>query len=91
MFADDLKIYKTITSNKDISLVLQDLDRIDNLCTNNSLKLNIEKCCHIHFTRKKQSQTVSYDGLVTTVTEIRDLDVSTDSKVNFKSHIEKKH
>uniref|UniRef100_A0A2H1VC59 SFRICE_022052 n=1 Tax=Spodoptera frugiperda TaxID=7108 RepID=A0A2H1VC59_SPOFR len=91
LFADDLKIYRTITSHNDSALIQEDLDRIEQWCNLNHMKLNVQKCSHIRFTRKKQSNSVSYNIrglLLETVDEVRDLGVIMDTKVNFRSHID---
>lgn len=91
LFADDLKIYRTITSHNDAALIQEDLDRIEQWCNLNHMKLNVQKCSHIRFTRKKQSNSISYNIrglLLETVDEVRDLGVIMDTKVNFRSHID---
>lgn len=90
MFADDLKIYRTINSNVDVTLIQEDLNRIEQWCHLNRMKLNVRKCSHIRFSRKKQSSAVSYNikgVLLESVNEVRDLGVIMDDKVNFRSHI----
>lgn len=91
MFADDLKIYKTISSHEDTSLIQEDLDRIEGWCRLNHMQLNVQKCSHIRFSRKKQSDSISYSikgAVLNTVTEVRDLGVIMDDNMNFRRHID---
>lgn len=58
---------------------------------NNKLPLNISKCKHIKFTKKRIPLATSYkiDGVaIEEVLTIRDLGVVLDSKLTFKPHIE---
>ncbi|KAJ0183234.1 hypothetical protein K1T71_001210 [Dendrolimus kikuchii] len=50
LFADDMKIYKSITSPVDASLLQEDIWRISDYCKHNHLDLNISKCSVITFT-----------------------------------------
>lgn len=91
MFADDLKIYKTISSHEDTFLIQKDLDRIEDWCRLNHMQLNVQKCSHIRFSRKKQSNLISYNikgAVLNSVTEVRDLGVIMDNNMNFRSHID---
>jgi hypothetical protein len=51
MFADDLKIYKTIKNLYDVQVLQKDLDNIVEWCVDNGMILNPSKCVHISFTR----------------------------------------
>lgn len=91
MFADDLKIYRTIRSSEDAILIQHDVDRIERWCNSNLMKLNVQKCSHIRFSRKIQSKADSYkiNGItIESVKEVRDLGVIMDDKLNFRSHID---
>lgn len=91
IFADDLKIYKNIASDKDVILIQNDLNRIEQWCHLNHMELNVHKCSHIRFSRKKRSNTVTYSIKripLQTVHEVRDLGIIMDSKMTFRSHID---
>lgn len=92
LFADDLKIYKTIVSVVDCRQLQSDLDAILQWCRCNSMTLNANKCFHIKFTRKRKQLATEYklDGTaLAEVNEIRDLGVIVDSQLKFTSHINK--
>lgn len=44
LFADDLKVYRSITSVLDSHLLQQDVDNLSGWCTRNELDLNFKKC-----------------------------------------------
>lgn len=52
LYADDLKLYRKIESEKDAELLQEDLDRLTVWCHLNKMTLNINKCFVVSFTRK---------------------------------------
>ncbi|CAF4940037.1 unnamed protein product [Pieris macdunnoughi] len=92
LFADDLKIYKVINTVCDAALVQSDLNGIQHWCFLNGMILNINKCFHIKYTRKKKPLVTVYklDGApLKEVQEIRDLGVIIDKKLTFTSQVNK--
>ncbi|CAK1585828.1 unnamed protein product [Parnassius mnemosyne] len=90
LFADDLKIYKPVKSVEDIKLIQDDLNRISHWCEVNSMTLNANKCFHVKYTRKKKPLVSSYsigNVVLQELPEIKDLGVTIDRKLTFKSHI----
>lgn len=90
LFADDLKLFRSIKSEDDAILLQKDVDSLHNWCLQNSMALNIKKCFSITFS-KSNSQifypyAINNDKLLN-VTEIRDLGVNFDSKLTFDSHL----
>ena len=91
IFADDLKIYKKINSSLDARLLQGDLDAVHNWCTLNRMSLNVSKCYHITFTKKRRPLPTSYsiNGVTLQKVEtIRDLGVHLDSRLTFIHHID---
>lgn len=89
LYADDLKIYKRITGPADSKLVQTDLTNIENWCIANCMTLNPEKCFFMRFSKKKTSFPTTYTLCKTAlkrVSEMRDLGVLIDDKLNFKAH-----
>ena len=92
LYADDLKIFKQVTSQSDIFLIQQDLDRLDSYCKQNKISLAHSKCKHITFTR---NHTVHYgqysidNQALGKVSFIGDLGVTFDSKLSFEAHIDR--
>lgn len=91
IYADDTKIYRVIREAMDCHLLQEDLKNFELYCKNNKLKLNIDKCYIISFTKKKNPLFYNYTLLgkpLTRVTQVRDLGVILDSKLSFIPHIE---
>ncbi|KAL0879152.1 hypothetical protein ABMA27_002946 [Loxostege sticticalis] len=89
-FADDMKIFATITSEADAVLLQEDLARLSDYCVENHLDLNASKCSVVTFSRKRI--LVSFDYKLKGVnlqreSIIRDLGVCHDSKLLFDTHI----
>jgi hypothetical protein len=52
LFADDLKIYHSISDVDDCKLLQRDIDSVQNWCLNNGMKLSSSKTTIMYFTRK---------------------------------------
>lgn len=90
LFADDLKIFKTVNCLTDASLLQSDLSKVQQWCTENFMVLNSQKCYHIKFTRKKMPIPSVYkvgDDVLNEVNEVKDLGVTLDAKLTFIPHI----
>lgn len=91
IFADDLKIFKEINTPYDVLLLQTDLDAVHDWCLQNRMTLNVKKCYHITFTKKRSPLPTSYsiNGVALQKTDtIRDLGVQLDSKLSFTNHID---
>lgn len=90
LYADDMKIYRDISSTSDCLVLQSDMDRISEWCVLNKISLNIAKCKVISFCRKKTTLNHHYviDGsILERVEKMLDLGVLLDCKLNFKLHI----
>ncbi|CAH2098975.1 unnamed protein product [Euphydryas editha] len=91
LFADDLKIYRVINCQHDTRALQNDIDAVNSWCIRNGMSLNIDKCYHIKFTRKRNRFNCVYKINNINLTEvdcIRDLGVIIDSTLSFRNHIE---
>jgi ribonucleases P/MRP protein subunit RPP40 len=91
MFADDMKIFRSVESVEDATCLQEDLDGFSMWCDNNGMDLNVNKCFQITFSRLVSPIEVSYkfdNTELKTCTEMRDLGVMFDSKMTFSSHID---
>jgi hypothetical protein len=91
IYADDIKIYKKISSIANCLELQSDLIRLQKYCRENQLFLNPKKCNAISFTRCRNPIIAEYliDGeSVGRCTEIRDLGVTLDTKMTFNLHID---
>jgi hypothetical protein len=91
LFADDLKIYRTITNVDDCKLLQHDINSVHNWCLANGMKMNIGKTTIISFSRKTNSILFNYtlcNNLVTRSQCIKDLGVLLDCKLYFHLHVD---
>ncbi|CAK1580774.1 unnamed protein product [Parnassius mnemosyne] len=91
LYADDMKILKTIHNLTDVKQVQEDLNRFSDYCKLNKLQLNISKCSHMTFTRQRSSIGFGYtlhNQTISRVNHIHDLGVIHDNKFIFDKHIE---
>lgn len=90
MYADDLKIYRIISSLIDCAALQQDIDNVANWCVTNGMEMNALKCKVISFAKTRTQLNYSYgvNGLkLDRVTSINDLGVILNSKLCFNEHI----
>lgn len=91
MYADDLKFCRLIESNDDTALLQRDIDSLAQWCTDNDMELNVKKCYHMKYTRKKKFVPSEYrvgPVVIQEVNQIRDLGVTFDKELTFVPHIE---
>lgn len=92
LFADDLKMFKTVVSSSDCVDINIDLLSFVEYCSKNKLRLNSDKCNVMSFS--KQLNPVVFDYKINFVSlnktkSIKDLGVNFDTKLMFNEHIEK--
>ena len=84
LFADDLKIYRSISSTHDAFLLQSDIDTIHKWCQDNCLPLNISKCKVLHLGPKNAQHPYYFsDSVLTPVNQVNDLGVIVDSHLKF--------
>lgn len=91
LFADDMKIFKEISSSADVTSLQEDLDRLVNWCSLNKLSLNVDKCLQVRFCRKKSLSPSSYNvkGIILKEADtVRDLGVTLDCTLRLNTHID---
>ncbi|KAL0881298.1 hypothetical protein ABMA27_001181 [Loxostege sticticalis] len=89
-FADDMKIYTSISSQDDAVALQADLSRLCDYCVSNKLDLNPSKCSVVTFGRKRDTKLYTYSMKgqdLPRKTSVRDLGVIHDSKLIFEDHI----
>jgi hypothetical protein len=90
LFADDLKIYRSISDVDGCKLVQHDIDSVQNWCLNNGMKLNLSKTTIISFTRKTNNINFNYNLCNSPVARsqcVKDLGVLLGCKLYFHQHI----
>ncbi|KAG7296239.1 hypothetical protein JYU34_021353 [Plutella xylostella] len=91
LYADDAKIFKIISTTSDCVELQYDLNKFVNYCEDNNMRLNVDKCYCITFTRKQNTIDYTYNlhgDEIKRVYKIRDLGVILDSKLHFNLHVD---
>lgn len=90
LFADDVKIYKTIKCYEDCVHLQEDITRFAEWLTLNGLQLSLHKCVVMSFSRTNKTLDYIYSIQsvpLRVVEEVKDLGVILDTKLSFTSHI----
>lgn len=91
MYADDLKLYMRIKTDNDTKFFQTEIDKVFSWCCQYKMILNIDKCYHIKFSKKRIPSIAVYylnNIALNEVSTIRDLGVTFDSSLNFRAHID---
>lgn len=91
LFADDLKMFRSVESDSDRRALQQALDNFSEWCKVNELTINATKCNVIHFHRGSTAINYVYKLDNLTLIEVKncqDLGVIFDNKLSFAPHIE---
>ena len=84
LFADDLKIYRTIQSAADQSLLQSDLNSVAQWAQQNRMSFNISKSAVLHLGRNNQNFSYNLNNITISPKEfMRDLGVIVDNKLKF--------
>lgn len=90
LYADDLKVFRVVSSAIDCVALQQDICAINEWCVRNGMKVNEEKCNVISFSKKQDTIHYRYEmnsHLLTRVDCIKDLGVMMDHKLTFDKHV----
>ncbi|MEL7308158.1 MAG: reverse transcriptase family protein, partial [Pseudomonadota bacterium] len=91
LFADDVKIFKQISSVNDCFELQNDLNALSDWCSIWSMNLNLAKCFFINFSLKR-AFNIAFDYLLDgstlkCVNEVKDLGIYFSSDLSFALHI----
>ncbi|KAI5725364.1 hypothetical protein M8J77_014537 [Diaphorina citri] len=92
LFADDVKIYKSISSVQDCALLQADLERFSEWLSTNGLQLSVHKCAVMEFCRSRSPPVFNYridSETLPLVNQIKDLGIYLDKTLSFSSHVDK--
>ena len=92
-FADDLKIFSSISCIDDCQSLQLQLQQIDSWCITNKLMLNVNKCKVVSYARSLDTVKFNYmigNSQLAQANDIRDLGVTFDTKLRFNLHVETK-
>jgi hypothetical protein len=91
MFADDIKLFKKISSHQDIIDLQDSFDSLQTWCLENCMSLNPDKCSCITFNRTQHPNVYIYKFGDSTplkrVTQIKDLGVILTSSLSSEPHV----
>ena len=91
MFADDTKLYSTITSQEDVKFLQTDIKSLEYWSSVSGLSFNQSKCKHQRITRKVLPITSSYklitDVKISDTVSERDLGVCVSSNLTWKKKV----
>lgn len=91
LYADDLKIFRTVSNNLDAATLQEDIDSLSDWCHRNKLYLNAKKCFAVSYSRSNTIIHKNYylDGnRISEQTEVKDLGITIDSRLTFISHVD---
>ena len=91
LFADDSKIFHTISTHNDCLILQKTLDKFITWCNTFNLSLNISKCKIMSFYRTRSVIIFDYklNGLpVQRVSQVQDLGILFGPSLNFRPHID---
>ena len=90
LYADDSKLYKVIHSVHDQECFQCDLNKINEWCANNKMRINASKCKVMRITKKKSPFTYDYHingAKLNSVSLHRDLGLLTSDVLSWNFHI----
>jgi len=88
LFADDLKLYTSLTSNSDVFSLQAALDKLHNWCTAWQFDVNVSKCHVLHIGKTNFSYDYRFNGaIIPPSVEVVDLGVTVDTLLTYDAHI----
>ncbi|XP_052561953.1 uncharacterized protein LOC120430056 [Culex pipiens pallens] len=90
MYADDLKLYRTVKSHVDCLALQADVDTLLHWCDRNGMTAHAKKCKVLSFSRSRNPIISDYSmngQQLDRVDTFKDLGVVVDSKLRFNQHI----
>ena len=95
LFADNNKLFKTIQTEQDSSLLLYGIDSMYNWTLNSLLLFHPKKCFTMHIDSKSTSSIIQAtykmnDNILESKLELKDLGVIVDNHLTFRNHIAEK-
>ena len=92
LYADDLKIFKDIKSEEDVTALQQDLDNLYDWTRYSCLRFHPDKCISMRYKLNKRDEKCYYnmdETLLKTVRSEKDLGIIFENDLSFESHIAK--
>ena len=93
LYADDILLYRTINSQRDFTLLQQDINALQRWCNQNIMKFNVSKCKYMIISRKlsplqPQAPLVIETTPLVRVSEFKYLGVWLSEKLDWSYHIQ---
>ena len=90
IFADDTKLFRTITSVQDHITLQEDLQKLSEWAAKWSMKFNYDKCKVLHLGKANQRSSYQMDDIILETTSAeKDLGVVIDENLQFTEHVNK--
>ena len=90
IFADDTKLFRTITSDQDFNTLQEDLNKLSEWARKWNMQFNYDKCKVLHLGKGNQRHSYKMDNLdLDPTSEEKDLGVLIDDQLKFSSHVSK--
>ena len=96
LLADDMSLYRTISSPADYTVLQSDIAAISLWVTSNHLALNFNKCCYMVITRKRSQSIappllhIDANATLPQVNSVKYLGIHLSSDLSWSSHISNK-
>lgn len=90
LFADDIKIFRAISSSDDCEVLQSSLQHVENWCVSNCMRLNISKCAVVTYHRSGDFLRFPYslqNEIICRKSTIRDLGVLLAEDLTYHEHI----
>jgi len=90
LFAEDCAIYRKITKNEGMEILLKDLDRLGEWAVLNSIRINPSKSRAVHFTRARAQDPLNYslmDTLIPKAISCKYLGIILRSDLSWADHV----
>lgn len=91
LFADDLKLYSSVSDISDCQGIQADLKCLTEWCLENEIMINVSKCNSVTYTHSISPLLYNYkigNSPLKRSAEVKDLGVIFDSKLSFSSHVD---
>ena len=93
LFADDTKIFRIISDQRDKEILQDDLDKLTEWSNTWLLKFHPDKCKHMNINTRTTEQANKYKLIgkeLETIEYEKDIGVTIDDRLNFENHINEK-
>lgn len=91
LFADDLKLYSSVSDIGDCQGIQADINILTEWCVENEIMINVSKCSSVSYSYSLSPLLYNYEignNPLKRVAEVKDLGVIFDTKLSFSCHVD---